>query len=134
VSFYSDLQVAALGVITEFGQSMTLRHYPDVPADGTTQQYDTSDGSVDVGAPDDYTVQGVVEQATQGKITSFGDKLGSGLDLEKIRFVTIAASGLAIVPQPQDELYFEGHWWTIKGVSDVNPAGTAVIYGVGVVR
>ena len=133
MSFYGDLQTTALGVIQEFGQSMTLRHYPDVPADGHSQRHDTSDGSVGLGVPDDYTVQGVVEQATMGRITSFGDKL-KGSSMDSIRFVTIAASGLGITPQPRDELEFDGEWWLIRGVSDTNPAGTPVIYGLGVVK
>ena len=135
MSFYSELAVTALGVITEFGQSMTLRHYPAVPADGHTQRHDTSDGSVGVGVPDDYPVQGVVEQATMGRITAFGDKLGKlGSDLDRIRFVTVAASELAIVPQPRDQIYFDDAWWTIKGNSTVAPGGTIVIHQLGVVR
>ena len=136
MTLYTDLQSTASSLIAEFGARsvpMVLKHYPDDPADGITEEYDADQGSVSRGTPVEYTVDGTVTKATAGKISSFGNKLSTDLDLESMRYVLIAAS-VAVVPQAQDELYFDGHWWVIIGNSPLDPAETILFHGVGVRR
>ncbi|RLE28259.1 MAG: hypothetical protein DRJ65_00080 [Acidobacteria bacterium] len=133
MTFYGDLATTALGVIAEFGQSMTLRHYPSVPADEYSETYDPSNRAVSEKSSTDYTVQGVVDEADKTLIDTFDNEVAN-LNLSLVRTVTIAASGLAVIPKAQDKLHFDDHWWTVLGNSPVNPAGTTVIHTVGVIR
>ena len=134
MSFYSDLAETAADLLEEFGQSVTLLHYPSVPAGGYSPTYDTGTGEVSPGTSVDYTVDAVVLSATAGKIRSFGLSLDENSRLESMRFVLMAADGLAVKPSTQDQIYFDSEWWTVKGVTETNPAGTALIYGIGVQR
>lgn len=134
MSFYSDLATLADGLLEEFGQSVTLRHYPSVPAGGYSPTYDTGTGEVSRGTPTDHAVNSVILSATSGKIRSFGLSMDENASLESMRFVLMAADGLAVKPSAQDQIYFDSKWWTVKGVTETNPAGTALIYGIGVQR
>lgn len=135
MTLWSDVASALSGAIVGplEGQEMTLRHFPEVPADGLTQAYNSVTRTVSTGDPVDYTVKGVVDEPLAVEIDGFSNEVRNG-KFAKARVVLIPAAGLAIVPQPQDQLYFDGAWWTIKGNSEVSPAGTPLIFQLGVVR
>ncbi len=117
MSFYSEMADVADDLITEFGQSVTLK-----VASGTS--YNTSTGGVTV----TYT-----DQIGHGCTVDFDKGL---IDGEKVRIgdrlVLLSPFGLT-EPTEGDKLIIGSDTWSIvPPVTVTNPAGTPVLYEVQV--
>ncbi len=115
-TFYDEMAVMALEMITEFGQPVTI---------SKTEQgeYDPEQGGEVPGA--------TVEQIAQGILLDF-----TGLEFQNNSLIKqgdkklkIAAQGLAWVPGLLDKVVAQGRTWSIvPPLKEVNPAGTPILY------
>jgi hypothetical protein len=90
-----------------------------------------------------FSVQAAILPASKGTIEAFDNRLDGGTLIdEKLRYVlmspqmtrTSATGPAAIEPKSTDVLSFDGHDWTVLGCTPLNPAGTPVLYPMGVKR
>lgn len=110
------MQDTALRLLTKFGQSVT--HTIRTP--GT---YNTATGSVTVSE---------TTQSVNAAMFDFGsEEIDGMIVIAGDKRVYIASSGVT-APKVDDTLTVGGVVWTIKRVSDLNPAGTSIIYDVQV--
>lgn len=113
MSFYTDLQADAAGLLAEFGQQVMLRRQH-------AGSYDPATGTASVETAD-YFGSAVLldfsgyELANNASIQT-GDKriLLSAVDLPQ--------------PMPGDLIYLDSVQWAVKASTSVAPAGTAVLY------
>jgi hypothetical protein len=127
VSIYttSAATVDRLFGASRFGQSIVLNRYTDV--------VDLVTGEVVSTVSATATVNGIVLPASAGTIEAFDNRLANGTLVDKtLRFVKLSPVG-GFEPLPHDELVFGGRSWEVLGCTPVNPAGTPVVYGLGVV-
>jgi hypothetical protein len=81
--------------------------------------------------PDVHTVVGVSLPATSGK-KDFDNWVEPGtLITDELRYVLIAAKGLAIIPATADYYTFDGYNWAILGSTPLAPAGVPILYKTG---
>lgn len=116
MSFYDEMAVMALQMITEFGQPVTIRAT-------TFGEYDPEAGS----APPDSTK----EQAAQGILLDFtGQEFqNNSLIKQGDKKLKIAAQGLEWVPDLLNKVIIQGRTWSIvPPLKEVNPAGTPILY------
>ncbi len=117
MSFYSDMADVADDLITEFGQTVTLK-----VASGTT--YNPSNGDVTVS----YT-----DQSGHGCTVDFDKHLIDGTKVRiGDRLVLLSPFGVS-EPTEGDKLVIGSDTWNIvPPVTVTNPAGTPVLYEVQV--
>jgi hypothetical protein len=131
---YAKSAATAQRLLAKFGRSIVLKR--NVAGTGPAH---------DPGAPTSiaYAVSAAVLPASKGTIEAFDNRLESGaLVDEKLRYVLMSTKMLrtseagpdAIEPKSGDVLTFDGHDWTVLGCTPLNPAGTPVIYRMGVKR
>ncbi len=113
----------ALAAITKYGVSLTLSR----PAGG---RYDAERSEVQASAPTNISVRGIVEQQgtsqTNKADSSFADDSNVRAHRRK---VTLAASGLAMVPQAGDTIgTIDGRTWRVEGVNTVQMSDVPVLY------
>ena len=114
---YAKSAATALRLITKFGQTATiLRTEIKEPS----KPWDPSSGETVV---TEYPVQAVVTEFAQRLIDGVNVKYGDKL-------VLVAASGLAVIPTPNDAISVGGQTYSVVGVSVVSPGGTALVYNV----
>ncbi|WP_017479629.1 hypothetical protein [Pseudomonas sp. PAMC 26793] len=115
-TFYDEMAVMALEMITEFGQPVTISK--TVPG-----EYDPETGGEAPGAAVEQTAQGILldftgQEFQNNSLIKQGDK--------KLK---IAAQGLAWVPGLLDKVVVQGRTWSIiPPLKEVNPAGTSILY------
>jgi len=115
-TFYDEMAVMALEMITEFGQPVTI-------SKTVRGEYDPETGGEAPGA--------TVEQIAQGILLDF-----TGLEFQNNSLIRqgdkklkIAAKGLAWVPGLLDKVVAQGRTWSIvPPLKEVNPAGTPILY------
>lgn len=115
-TFYDEMAVMALEMITEFGQPVTIRKTE-------VGEWDPELGGEAPGA--------TVEQIAQGILLDF-----TGLEFQNNSLIRqgdkklkIAAKGLAWVPGLLDKVIAQGRTWSIvPPLKEVNPAGTPILY------
>lgn len=115
-TFYDEMAVMALEMITEFGQPVTIRAI-------TVGEYDPDTGS----APPDT----IIEQNAQGILLDFtGQEFQSNsLIKQGDKKLKIAAQGLAWVPDLLNKVIVQGHTWSIvPPLKEINPAGKPILY------
>jgi len=116
MTFYDEMAVMALEMITEFGQPMTINKTEP-------GEYDPDIGGESPGATIEQTAQGILldftgQEFQNNSLIKQGDK--------KLK---IAAQGLAWVPGLLDKVVAQGRTWTIvPPLKEVNPAGTPILY------
>ena len=126
--FFSDMRDLAEELCGDFGQSATFTRTTMVP-DGSTG------GVVPSGDPLTSTVNVAVLPVESGTGPAFDNRLEElSLAKKTLRYLIVPAKGMTLEPEALDEVSFEGHLWEVLGCTPINPAGTPVIYGVGVVR
>lgn len=116
MTFYDEMAVMALELITEFGQPVTI---------SKTEQgeYDPETGGESPGA--------TIEQTTQGILLDFtGQEFqNNSLIKQGDKKLKIAAQGLAWVPDLLNKVIIQGRTWSIvPPLKEVNPAGTPILY------
>jgi hypothetical protein len=115
-TFYDEMAVMALEMITEFGQPVTI-------SKAEQGEYDPETGGEAPGA--------TVEQIAQGILLDFtGQEFqNNSLIKQGDKKLKIAAQGLAWVPGLLDKVVAQGRTWSIvPPLKEVNPAGTPILY------
>lgn len=115
-TFYDEMAVMALELITEFGQPVTLR-------DMAKGAYDPGTGKT---SPDTVT-----ERIAQGILLDFTGQEFQTNSLIKVgdKKLKIAASGLTSAPSLLSKVVVQGKTWSIvPPLKEINPAGTALLY------
>ncbi|MFS1292024.1 hypothetical protein ACLRDI_30390 [Pseudomonas piscis] len=115
-SFYDEMAVMALEMITEFGQPVIIR-------DIKPGEYDPETGSA---GPDTVT-----EQTAQGILLDF-----TGLEFQSNSLIKqgdkklkVAAQGLEWAPDLLNKVVIHGRTWSIvPPLKEINPAGTPILY------
>ncbi|KAA8698801.1 hypothetical protein [Pseudomonas proteolytica] len=115
-TFYDEMAVMALEMITEFGQPVTIRKTE-------VGEWDPELGGEVPGA--------TVEQIAQGILLDFtGQEFqNNSLIRQGDKKLKIAAQGLSWVPGLLDKVVAQGRTWAIvPPLKEVNPAGTQILY------
>lgn len=116
MTFYSDLAVLSLDLLSEFGQDVTQVTYTAGtydPATGTTTP--TTSSVTRKGAIFHYTAQSINgQQNDRGTLIQGGDK----------QLLVEAMSSISM----QDHFIVGGIEYVIISLAEVNPAGTRVLY------
>lgn len=116
MTFYDEMAVIALEMITEFGQPVTI--IKTEPG-----EYDPETGGDTPGATIEQTAQGILldftgQEFQNNSLIKQGDK--------KLK---IAAQGLEWIPDLLNKVIIQGRTWSIvPPLKEVNPAGTAILY------
>ncbi|QTH12472.1 hypothetical protein C4C32_17960 [Pseudomonas corrugata] len=120
MSFYDEMALMALEMITEFGQPVTI-------SKTEPGEYDPDAGGETPGVP--------VEQIAQGILLDFtGQEFqNNSLIRQGDKKLKIAAQGLTWVPGLLDKVVAHGRTWSIvPPLKEVNPAGTPILYEIQV--
>ena len=115
-TFYDEMAVMALEMITEFGQPVTI-------SKAEPGEYDPETGGEAPGV--------TVEQIAQGILLDFtGQEFqNNSLIKQGDKKLKIAAQGLAWMPGLLDKVVAQGRTWSIvPPLKEVNPAGTPILY------
>lgn len=116
MAFYDEMAVMALDLITEFGQSVTIR-------DIAKGVYDPSKGGTGADTVSERTAQGILLDFTGQEFqTNTLIKVGD-------RKLKIAAKGLEQPPTLLSKVVVQGRTWSIiPPLKEINPAGTPLLY------
>lgn len=127
MTFYSDMAATALEMITEYGSPVTFTR--------TAVTVSLTAGTVTAGASTTATGYAIVLPASKGTIEAFDNRLEQlALAKRRLRYLKVAAQGLSFEPQALDKLSLLGSTWEVLGCTPINPTGTPLVYGVGVVE
>ncbi|QIH09008.1 MULTISPECIES: hypothetical protein [unclassified Pseudomonas] len=115
-SFYDEMALMALEMITEFGQPVTIRNIKP-------GEYDPETGFA---GPDT-----IIEQTAQGILLDF-----TGLEFQNNSLIKqgdkklkVAAQGLEWALDLLNQVVIQGRTWSIvPPLKEVNPAGTPILY------
>jgi len=116
MTFYDEMAVMALEMITEFGQPVTI-------SKAEPGEYDPEKGGETPGA--------TIEQMAQGILLDFtGQEFQTNsLIRQGDKKLKIAAQGLEWVPDLLDKVIVQGRTWSIvPPMKEINPAGTPILY------
>jgi hypothetical protein len=115
-TFYDEMAMMALEMITEFGQPVTI-------SKTELGEYDPETGGDTPGATIEQTAQGILldftgQEFQNNSLIKQGDK--------KLK---IAAQGLEWVPELLSKVVVQGRTWSIvPPLKEINPAGTPILY------
>lgn len=127
MTFYGRMAATADRLLDLYGQQVTFVRTP--------KTIDPMDGKVTPGTALTSTVPAVVLPASKGTIQAFDNRLeDSSLAGKKLRYLKVAAKDMTFEPKSLDMLILGGQTWQVLGCTPVNPAGTPLVYGVGVVQ
>ncbi|WP_122414419.1 hypothetical protein [Pseudomonas viridiflava] len=116
MAFYDELAVMALDLVTEYGQTVTIR-------DSVKSGYNPSTGTT---SPDTVT-----ERPAQGIMLDFTGQEFQTNTLIKVgdKKLKIAAKGLEQPPTLLSKVVVQGRIWSIiPPLKEINPAGTPLLY------
>ncbi len=116
MAFYEEMAVMALDLITEYGQTVTIR-------DAVKGVYNPATGTT---SPDTVT-----ERAAQGILLDFTGQEFQTNTLIKVgdKKLKIAAKGLEQPPTLLSKAVVQGRTWSIiPPLKEINPAGTPLLY------
>jgi hypothetical protein len=115
-TFYDEMAVMALEMITEFGQPVTL-------SKTEPGEYDPEQGGEVPGATIEQTAQGILLDFTGQEFQN------NSLIRQGDKKLKVAAQGLAWAPDLLDKVVVQGRTWSIvPPLKEVNPAGTPILY------
>lgn len=128
MSFYSDMAATATRLLTQFGMQVTVNRY-EPTVTGTT-------GGVETYGPDlTSSAIAVFLPASKGTAEAFDNRLQNGsLSGQQLKFAIIAASSMTFEPVSNDEMVINEESWLVLGCTPINPAGTPLTYGCGLVK
>lgn len=116
MTFYDEMALMALEMITEVGQPVTIR-------DIVKGEYDPDTSMT---PPDS-----VVERTAQGILLDFTGQEFQTNSLIKVgdKKLKIAAAGLGPAPSLLSKVVVQGRtWMIIPPLKEINPAGTPILY------
>ena len=112
----------------EFGRSVTFIRPGEAIVDGIA-------GTSIPGTPTTSTANVVVLPASKGTIEAFDNRREALSAAHRIlRYLKVAASSIDFEPLPNDQVTMDSATWQVLGCTPVNPAGTPIVYGVGLVK
>ena len=115
-TFYDEMAVMALEMITEFGQPVTIRKTE-------VGEWDPELGGEVPGATHEQIAQGILLDFTGQEFQN------NSLIRQGDKKLKIAANGLAWVPGLLDKVIAQGRTWSIvPPLKEVSPAGTPILY------
>ncbi|MNJ22170.1 hypothetical protein D3C81_793870 [compost metagenome] len=116
MTFYDEMAVMALDMITEFGQPVLI-------CDTKPGEYDPEVGGNAPGVTTEQTAQGILLDFTGQEF------LNNSLIKQGDKKLKIAAQGLEWAPSLLDKVVIQGRTWSIvPPLKEVNPAGTPILY------
>jgi len=133
---YAKSQATAQRLLAKFGRPITIRR--EVNEADPTKPWEPGETYTI-----SYMATAAVLPASQGTIEAFDNRLEGGTLIdERLRYVlmspvmtrTSEQGPDSIEPQSLDVLTFDGHDWVVLGCTPLNPAGTPVLYPMGVKR
>ncbi|MEO0497939.1 MAG: hypothetical protein AAF141_11335 [Pseudomonadota bacterium] len=124
MSFYPNLQQTSSRLIKQFGQSLTVTR--------GSGPFDPATGTTNAAAAVTFTINAVVLPASQGTIEAFDNRLTEQYRDKSVRFLNVAADSQE--PESGDQVALDGANWRVLGVTPLNPAGTALLYRMGLVK
>jgi hypothetical protein len=123
-TFYDNMAETALSLLSQFGQSVTIKRETNTidPITGVTSTVTVTGSFTAINPP-----------ASGGTVEAFDNRLGgeAALLYENLRFLIIAASGAPFEPRANDLVQMGGVWYTVLGMTPISPAGTPLVYKVG---
>lgn len=131
---YLEAQEDARELLEEFGREITISR----AISGYGPAHNPGQSHVITGL-----ATAVVLPASKGTIEAFDNRIEGGTLIdEKLRYVMMLPKIVktspfgpeAFEPQSLDVLTFDGYDWTVLGCTPLNPAGTPVLYSMGVKR
>jgi hypothetical protein len=129
-AFYDRMAATALRLITKYGKTTTVtfnRYAPSVSAPGGT----VTKGS----ATNTSTATVVVVPIGRGSGAAFSNRLEDGtLADQTLSQIKVAASSMTFEPKSMDEVSMDSLTWQVVGCSPINPAGTPIVYDVGLTK
>lgn len=125
-TFYEKMATKAALLLAKYGQTATFRRYSvSSTTGGATTPTLTATVSIKV----------VVLPASQGTIQAFDNRReDEALATKQLRYLLVPGKGMTFEPRPDDQVTFAGKTWLLLGCTPTNPAGTPLLYGVGVVE
>lgn len=124
---YTKLRKKADTLIEKFGQSVTFTRKVD------GGRYDPQTGDADV-IESEFTAKIVVLPTGEGKVEAFDNMREPELVDDRRRYLLVSVEGLTNLPQPTDQVVFEGLTWNVTGVTPLAPSGVNVLATAGVKR
>lgn len=125
-AFYKKMAATALRLITDKGRTVRGTRYRHAQSD-----YVTGEATIEVEIEVDFTC--VVLPADKGLAGQFNDSFESLTEIfTKTRYLVIAAENAPFIPEAGDVFVFDDYEWLVIGLTPVNPAGTPIVYKVGV--
>ena len=124
---YAASAANALNLITKFGRDVQI-----LRASGRTKNRVT--GAATGGSDLTGTIKAAILPATASNIKDLDGKYAEEMIRGNVRFVIAEAVNVPYVPATGDRLKFDAEEWESVGVTPINPAGTAVIYKMGIVK
>lgn len=64
----------------------------------------------------------------------FDSESGGIMDLSMFRKFLMSTEGLTVRPAPQQQVHYQGEWWTIMSIVNLNPDGQLDIFYRGVLQ
>jgi hypothetical protein len=126
-TFYDEMAVMALEMITEFGQPILLRNT-------SPGEYDPETGSGGEGVTTQQAAEGIVAEFTglefqRSTLIQQGDKKIkiAARDVLPPTLLTVAVSDIA-VSNSYDYFLLPFSVWSVISVKETNPAGTLIVY------
>jgi hypothetical protein len=125
---YARLAQNADKQLAKFGQQITVTRY--------APSRNAATGAVVKGLPTAMGSANAVEvPVTQGLIQSFETRLDEASLVAKTMRAFKVSALLGFKPLPQDEVALaDGSVWPVVGCTPVSPAGTPIIYTIGVAK
>lgn len=121
---YTATAAKILAMLEKFGVAVVLRRQ-------TSGTYDPPAGEYSGAGTTDYPVQALVSSQSMPLSGNTGERyLGGVLIQTGDKILILAASGLAVTPQPKDLLIISGVTWQIVAAITVEPGGVALFYRV----
>jgi len=112
----------------EFGRSVTFIRPGEAIVDGIA-------GTSIPGTPTTSTADVVVLPINKAPGEAFDNSRETLSAAHKtLRYLKVSASSIDFEPLPNDQVTMDSATWQVLGCTPVNPAGTPIVYGVGLVK
>lgn len=117
---YAQDAAEALASIKEDGRQVVIKRLTrsHIPALGTTDITTKQSGTLDL----------VVLPLRKGEVLD--DALLEAFVAGRLRKLLVAAASAPFRPAPLDVVLFDGQYWLVRGCTELNPAGTPLLYHV----
>lgn len=122
---YAKLAETALKLIKSSGQPLVFSRK-------TASTYDPVTGAESGVTTETGTFQVAILPASKGTLEAFDFRLQDGMRLDQVRFLLVAAKDAPWQPKGLDSVPdLEGNSWNVMGCTPLNPAGTPLLFKVG---